>query len=211
MRFHFSHSALCLAAALSLGAVGTQNQPLPQSIDAFAKKMRDVQTLQTSMRQEKEIAALEETIKTTGTLAFARPQRLCMNLTGSGGTTLIIDNDRMTTIYKALNKRETTRLSTDPRARAVAEHLFLLLQAQPEALASVYELHLLHEQPLVLQLVPRAPALAKILKNIEAELDPRGFVKRLFLQEGNGDVTRWYFEQPRINEPLTDACFQDAK
>ena len=205
-------SCICLGAVIvaatalgdETGAIATAS-PAAQAI---ADKMRSIETLQVRMRQEKELQVLAETVKTEGTLTFARPRRLAIDLKGEAGATLIIDGDTMITVYKTLKRTERTSLSKDPRARAVAEHLFLLLEAEPKALAAVYDVTVLEEKPLTIRLVPRSDALAGILARVEARFDGRGFVDRLILFEKNGDLTRWEFDTPRINEPVPNSAFE---
>ena len=183
---------------------------LSPAIALVAEKMRAIKTLQVELREEKELKVLAEKVQARGTLVFARPRRLAIDLQGEGGTTLVIDGNTMPTVYKALKRTERVDLAKDPRARAVAEHLFLLLEAEPEALAAIYDLAVLEEKPLTMVLTPRPEALAKILRKVEARFDERGFVDRLALFEQNGDVTRWNFSAPHINEPVSESAFEVA-
>ena len=128
---------LCAIAVCGAALAAEPVPAVAPALQAVADKMRAIRTLQVRMRQEKEIRVLAETVKSTGTLTFARPRRLAIDLQGEGGTKLVIDGDAMITVYKALGRTERTSLSKDPRARAVAEHLFLLLEAEPKALAAV--------------------------------------------------------------------------
>ena len=205
-------SPALLPLALLLGATAGDAPPASVSpaVAAIADKMRGIQSLQVRMRQTKTLAVLAETVVSEGTLTFARPRRLAIDLQGEGGTTLIIDGDAMVTVYKALGTTERTSLSKDPRGRAVAEHLFLLLDADPKALAAVYDVAVLTEKPLRIRLTPRADALRKMLAKVEARFDALGFVDELVLSEKNGDQTRWQFDSPRVNEAVPESVFGPA-
>ena len=181
--------------------------PIPPELADLAERMRTVRSLAARVYQEKEIAALAEVVRNEGRFAFARPRRLAMDLDGPGGTLLVLDGDTMTVRYKGLDRTETTRLSVDPRARAVAEHLFLLLDADPPALARVYRMEVLGRRPLEVRLTPLAEALSRIIGHVDAQLDPRGFVSTLVIVEANGDRTRWSFREPVINAPLPSDLF----
>jgi outer membrane lipoprotein-sorting protein len=170
-----------------------------------AERMRAVQTLQVSLTQEKEMAAFGDVVRASGRVVLARPKKLLLDLEGPGGTTLVVSGDRMRLTYKALKKTEDHDLSRDLRAKAVADHLFLLLDADPQALQEVYEVSVTKRAPLEARLVPKAEALRRILRHVDLRFDAALLVETLVLQEDNGDVTRWRFSKPRVNEPLSKA------
>ncbi len=172
---------------------------IPPELLAMAAKMHEVKSLTARVRQEKELAALAEVVRNDGRFAFERPRRLEMDLDGPGGTRLVIDGDTMAMTYKGVGRTERMQLSRDPRARAVAEHLFLLLDAEPSELAKVYGLEVLQPKPLRVRLEPLAPALAQIIAHVDADLDPRGFVSMITIVEAGGDRTVWRFEAPVLN------------
>jgi outer membrane lipoprotein-sorting protein len=130
-----------------------------------------------------------------------------MDLSGPGGTILIINGDEMILHYKALKKTERHQLSRDIRSKAIAEHLFLLLDANPESLSKTYTIKVVQASPLKIQLTPKAEALRKLIATIDAEISNRGYVAQLVLNESNGDKTRWRFTDPVLNTPLDGALF----
>src|SRR5690606_24127919 len=121
--------------------------------------MAKVGTLQVNMRQQKEMSVFGEMLEAEGRLVMARPRQLMMDLSGPGGTRLVVKGNAMTIHYKALNKTERFDLSKDPRARAIADHLFLLLEADPEALQATYSVEVSSEKPLTIRLVPKPDTL----------------------------------------------------
>ena len=123
------------------------------------------------------------------------------------GTILIINGDEMILHYKALKKTERHQLSRDIRSKAIAEHLFLLLDANPESLSKTYTIKVVQASPLKIQLTPKAEALRKLIATIDAEISNRGYVAQLVLNESNGDKTRWRFTNPVLNTPLDGALF----
>jgi outer membrane lipoprotein-sorting protein len=191
-------------------AAATAAAEIPPELAAVAAKMRGVRTISASLHQEKELAALAEVVRNEGTFAFERPRRLAMDLSGAGGTRLVVDGDVMVMQYKGVGRTERTQLSRDPRARAVAEHLFLLLDADPPVLAKVYRLTVLRQSPLRVRLTPLADALARVLAHVEADIDGRGFVSAMTITEGNGDRTVWRFDRPVINQPIPAERFAVA-
>lgn len=203
--------ALTLLAALVLAPAAAPppatTQPLPPELVAMASRMRQVRSITARVHQEKELAVLAEVVRNDGRFAFERPRRLEMDLDGPGGTRLVIDGDVMAMTYKGLGRTERLQLSRDPRARAVAEHLFLLLDADPEALAALYGIQVLRAKPLRIRLVPKAEALRRVLAHVDADLDPRGFVSSITIVEGGGDRTVWRFDDPILDAPIPAARF----
>ncbi|MBI5509350.1 MAG: outer membrane lipoprotein carrier protein LolA [Deltaproteobacteria bacterium] len=204
-------SVSLLVALLSVAAAPAIEEVAPPAVPAplalIARKMQEIKSLTAHLRQTKEIKILAEVAQSEGTLTFVRPRRLAIDLEGPGGTTMVIDGDQMTLVFKAVRRTERKSLAKDPRARAVAEHLFLLLEAEPQALQQTYDLKVVSDKPLAVRLVPRAAVLAKILRQVQARFDPRGFVDLLVVEETNGDVTRWQFEDTHINPPVPETAF----
>lgn len=199
---------LVLAAIAATPPASTPATPsIPPELAAMAVKMREVRSLTARVRQEKELAALAEVVRNDGRFAFERPRRLEMDLDGAGGTRLVIDGDTMAMTYKGVGRTERMQLSRDPRARAVAEHLFLLLDADPAELAKVYRLQVLQAKPLRIRLEPLAEALANIIAHVDADLDARGFVSMISIVEVNGDRTVWRFDAPTLNAPVPPQRF----
>ena len=199
---------LVVAGAASAPAGHAATTPsIPPELAAMAAKMREVRSLTARVRQEKELAALTEVVRNDGRFAFERPRRLEMDLDGPGGTRLVIDGDTMAMTYKGVGRTERMQLSRDPRARAVAEHLFLLLDADPTELAKIYRLHVLQAKPLRVRLEPIAEALAGIIAHVDADLDPRGFVSMITIVEANGDRTVWRFDAPTLNAAVPPQRF----
>jgi len=188
-----------LGATAPTPAGGAASPAIPPELAVMAAKMREVRSLTARVRQEKELTALAEVVRNDGRFAFERPHRLEMDLDGPGGTRLVIDGDDMAMTYKGVGRTERMQLSRDPRARAVAEHLFLLLDADPNELAKIYGLEVLQAKPLRVRLKPLAPALAGIIAHVDADLDPRGFVSMITIVEANGDRTVWRFDAPTLN------------
>ena len=198
-------SVLPVLAMLASTAAGDPSWP--PEVRALAARMQRIQTLQVKMRQEKEMAVFDEVIRCTGTLTIARPRRLAMDLEGPGGTRLVIDGDRMGMHYKALGRTERMSLAQEPRAKAVADHMFLFLDLDPEALSATYQLEVRSTAPVALRLTPRPEALRRIIRQVDIRFDSRGFVDELVLTEGNGDETRWTFDDPVIDAPIDPATF----
>ena len=110
--------ALLLANALLLGAQmlrpsedGLSRQPAsspsyPAELAPLAAKMRSITTLQANVKQEKELAAFGDVMRAQGSLVFARPKKLVMDLSGAGGTTMILTGDQLVMHYKALGRTE---------------------------------------------------------------------------------------------------------
>ena len=209
------HAALVLPALALLSAAPITGAPakapapppVPPEVRAVADRMHGIRTLRVTMRQEKEMQVFGEVVRSTGTLTIARPRRLAMDLEGPGGTRLVIDGDRMGIHYKALGRTERMSLSQDPRAKAVADHLFLFLDLDPEALDETYLLEVRSVRPVVVHLTPRPDALRRIIARVEIRFDDRGFVDELLLVEGNGDRTRWMFDDPVVDQPVDPAAF----
>ena len=147
-------------------------------------------------------------MESRGTLWLSRPRRLKMDLTGPGGSTLVINGNQMAMHFKALDKTERFDLARDPRAKAIADHLFLLLDADPTGLRQTYDLQVKGTAPLRLELVPKPEALRKIIAGVDIQFDKRGFVDELRMREGNGDITTWIFDDPVINQDIDPAEFQ---
>lgn len=185
----------------------TAGEPIPPELEKVARTMAAVSSLRVTMQQQKEMSVFGEVLEATGELVLLRPRQLMMDLTGPGGTRLVVNGDTMAIHYKALGKTERFSLSRDPRAKALADHLFLLLEADPKALQGTYAVQITGRKPLQIRLVPKPEALRKVIRHVNVRFDARGFVDHLVLQEGNGDVTRWTFGDPVLNTKIPPHTF----
>jgi len=202
--------ALTLAWVVTAQAPGSPPRP-PAALEAVAAKMRTLISLQVDMRQEKEMAIFGETLRSRGTLVLARPRRLAMDLDGAGGSTLVIDGDRMAMHYKALDKTERFDLTKDPRAKAIADHLFLLLDADAAGLQETYALEVAATEPLQITLTPKPEALRRIIAQVTLRFDRNHFVDKLIIQEAGGDRTIWWFDDPVVDRPIDPERFSLAR
>ncbi|MCK5689521.1 outer-membrane lipoprotein carrier protein LolA [Myxococcota bacterium] len=186
---------------------------IPAELLQIAKVMHSVQSLQAHMEQEKELSIFGEVLKSSGTLSFSRPGKLRMELTGDGGHTLVINDDEVAIHYKSLGKTERKKLATDPQAKAIAEHLFMLLDADPKALDKVYAISIIptvsdkQSKTTAIILKPKAEALAAIINRVEVEFNAQSFVKTLTIFERSGDLTRWLLSKQRSNIKLSQELF----
>jgi outer membrane lipoprotein-sorting protein len=190
-----------MVAALLLTLVAAEPS-LPQELVTAAERLQQVHSLEARVYQEKRIAALTDVARDNGTFAFERPRRLAMDLGGPAGTRLVIDGDTMALTYKALGRTERIELSQDPRARAVADQLFILLEADVAALARVYSAAVLGKSPLRVRLTPLSETLGRIIAHVDATIAARGFVSAIDIVEANGDRTLWRFDEPVLNKPI---------
>lgn len=199
---HLSPIFFFLVSATTLSST-----PPNHELKKAALLLQSVQSLSATMHQEKELSLFGDVLKSSGHFAFQRPKKLRMDLSGPGGTILIINGDEMILHYKALKKTERHQLSRDIRSKAIAEHLFLLLDANPESLAKTYTIKIVQSVPLRVQLIPKAEALRKLIATIDAEISSQGYVSQLVLNESNGDKTRWRFTEPVLNTPINGDLF----
>ncbi|HUP45078.1 MAG TPA: outer membrane lipoprotein carrier protein LolA [Thermoanaerobaculia bacterium] len=205
-------AALCAAAvALPLSAA---RKPAAITLETVVKKVQEQQkntrTLQASFLQEKEMALLAAPEVSTGTFAFSKPNHVLWTYDSPKRVQMLISDGMMTTYYPDLKKAETIDISR------FEDRIFKYMGAS----GAIDELERYFDFTFtdtassptwILDLTPKNRAVEKRVRRIKIWIDRTTYLTTKFeYVEADGDVTRYTFENVRLNQPIEQARFTIA-
>src|SRR5688500_18525537 len=194
--------------AIALPVDAARKTPLV-TLESVVKKVQQVQkdtrTLQASFRQEKELALLAAPEVSTGTFAFSKPSNVLWTYDSPKRVQMLIAEGTMTTYYPDLQKAETIDI------RKFEDRIFKYMGASGaiDELARYFDFTFTDtasSPTFLLDLTPKNRAVAKRVKRIKIWIDRQRYLTTTFEYVGeDGDVTRYIFENLRVNQPIEHA------
>jgi hypothetical protein len=197
---------LALALAIAAGALGVASppparaeapaEPAPTSVDALFAHLARSKGLAANFREEKRIALLVAPLTSEGTVHFDRARGLARHTTSPSRRSLLLAGSTLTSWNG--KKVETIDLRSQPQLRAVADAFALTLAGDRAGLERLFHLQLTSAGQDAgsgasrLRLAPIAPALRKMVKEIEITFEGL-VVTSLRVAEANGDVATTTF------------------
>lgn len=166
-------SALALGLLISpagqvwtAGVALAETPALPPEAVATWQHLEGVAQLRASFVQTQYRSVLSTPLKSTGTLAFARPNRIRWEVEGPVHSVFVLDGAKVGSSMPELGLRETLDLSASPEASRLVEGLMVWLGGDLSIVARDYDLVWKSGPPHVAELVPKNPMLRKVLAKI---------------------------------------------
>jgi len=198
---------LCVAA-LAIPAVAARN---PDSLDAVILKVQAAQktmnTLQADFRQEKTLALLSKPEISTGRFVYSKPNNVLWTYDAPKRVTMLIANGMLTTYYPDLNKAERIEV------KQYQDRIFKYMGASGaiDELGAWFNFTFTNtaDKPYyVLDLDPKSKTVAKRVRHIKIFIDKKSYLTTQFeYTEGDGDKTRYEFQNVKINAPVEQSRF----
>lgn len=187
-------------------------QAFAQDHGAVFARLKDlaagVDTIQSAFSQEKHLALFKHMVRSTGRLAYRRPDslrweyiepsRMGFSMAGSRG--------RQWDAASGLDK--DFDLASDPVMAVVSEQLFAWAAFDLDALRRKYTIAIRGDSPVRLRLEPLRTSMREFIDHLDVEFAPDGrSVCRVEIHEQDGDFTRIVFSDTVINAPLPGGTF----
>lgn len=177
--------------------------PADDARDRIAKQSAGIESIQATFDQEKRLSVFQETLRSSGRFAFARPDRLRWELLSPVRTGFVLKGNKGERWHEMMDRREAFSIDRDPVMRAVSEQLMAWASADFARLEAQYEISTLRDAPARFRLVPRSAVLRDQLEAIEVTFAPgERHVAEVFVKEKNGDSTRLTFKGVQLNAAL---------
>ncbi len=208
----FFAASLCVAAlALPASAAGTARS---DSLDDVIRKVQMAQTktntLQADFRQEKTLALLSKPEVSTGRFVYSKPNNVLWTYDAPKRVTMLIADGMLTTYYPDLNKAERIEV------KRYQERIFKYMGASGaiDELGAWFNFTFTNtsDKPYyVLDLDPKSKTIAKRVRHIKIFIDRKTYLTTQFeYTEGDGDKTRYEFQNVKINAPVEQSRFSIA-
>lgn len=202
-----------LAAAIALivpATASADSRPtgtLAKVIAEVAKKQKNIQTLQATFQQEKEMSMLAKPEVSTGSFVYAKPNQVLWRYQTPKPVTMLIANGWLTTYYPSLKKAERLEV------KRYQDRIFRYMAASAALgdLGKYFNFKFIESKkdPLyLLELTPKTKTVERRVRKIKIWIDSKSYLTTRFeYTEGDGDVTRYAFSNVRINAPLAKDTF----
>jgi outer membrane lipoprotein-sorting protein len=159
---------LVLATLASGSAAAQPTQPdTPLDLQALMADMAALPQRHDTFREERQLPQLDQPVVTTGTLTWRRPDYLEKDTTAPAQERVVINGDQVQ-ITSADGQPKHVDLSQSPELRVLVEALRGPLSGDITALRRLFDIRQAGTwSGWVLQLVPRDPAAARFLREIQ--------------------------------------------
>ena len=194
----------CLAAP-----VGAAEREIEPTLQRIREAAAGVETISSTMVQEKYLKAFAEVLKARGHFSFQRPDCWRWELTEPVLSGLSVCGVKGRRWHEKGGKPQSFELADKPWLRHFAIQVTAWTTADFDFLQKQYVLTLLSSEPPSLKLVPREAAARRLIASLEITFsgDYR-YVTRIIIREADGDYTAINFLDVIINQPLPEACFK---
>jgi outer membrane lipoprotein-sorting protein len=183
------------------------NDRIPSYLSEIEKASASLATLQSSFTQKKNIAILQESVVSKGTLLFKKDNKLCWEYTSPYYYLFVLNGD------KVFIKSDKSTSQFDTKSNALFKEISLLLVnsisgtglIDPKKFdALFYESTTLVE----VRLTPKNKALKSFLSTIILYFEKRSYlVSSIEMIEPSGDTNIIVFGEVKLNQPINDEKF----
>ncbi|MFO8072770.1 MAG: outer membrane lipoprotein carrier protein LolA [Polyangia bacterium] len=163
-------------------------------------------TLTADFAMERSIAALSDTIRSTGRLKLGGPGLLYWEMLEPSRSVLVVNGDRAWIHYPDLGVTKSFQLEKDPVMRVMAEHMLALTAGDYDQVGELYDVEKLEDGSI--RLVPLQETVKGVFQEIRVLRESAGVVSWVELRSPSGDRTRIEFTNVRAGAPIDPASFE---
>lgn len=188
-------------------AVAAEPAPIPPEAEAAWAQLASVQRLTARFEQTQHRSVLAAPLKSTGRLAYQRPDRVRWEVDGPVRSVFVLNGARVSTAMPDLDHRETLDLSRSPEAARLVQGLMVWLGGDLERVARDYDLAW-QAGARTAELTPRDEALKKLLARIVIRMEgepPQ--IRSVTLHEPTGDRVEIALRDVVRDPALPDGTF----
>ena len=175
-----------LPVVLSVAPAG---KDVPRELAPLREALQRTVSISARFEQKKHLAALRDTLTTTGHLSYHRGGSLVWHTDPPGESELVLEGSTATLSLAGMSSPQTLDLSSEPGMAKVFETLRAVLEADLERLTPLFALRVVRSRPLRIALTPRTEGLARSIAGIELEFDSQYRLRLVSLREPDGDWT----------------------
>jgi outer membrane lipoprotein-sorting protein len=188
-----------------------------ESLEALLRRIenahKDHRDFSGSFDQRRYLPLFEDTIESSGTFAFRRPDHVRWEYSAPHRSVLVVRGDSGHRWSAATDRVERFRLADDRGLDAVVNQLFTWFRGEFTKLTDDYEVSIEQREPPILELTPKAEAVRRYISRIRVTLDAELNIKSIRLlepaEEGEEPgYTHYEFKDTRLNRDLEDSVFR---
>jgi outer membrane lipoprotein-sorting protein len=181
---------------------------LEQIIDQHCRARQATTTIKAKFTQTKVFTLFEETEISSGTLFFARPDRICWQYRDPDKSTIVIKSDAGWSVFPHIKQIQKFKLNGSKTNKILS---IVGFSACGTALTDTFDIELGEggNDIYLLLLKPIDPDVTPFFSRIDLFLDRSDFLPRkIVLHEKSGDLLRFNFTDLERNKILDESVFE---
>ena len=211
MKSCFAYLLLLLCCApLAFGATQqSEETKLPEVFSRLQNAAAETWSLSSDFVQEKHLAIFAETLLSKGHFSYQKPDHLRWELLTPVPSGFVLRGQQGERWNGLSRETSVFRIDRDPIMGIIAEQLLAWAKVDIEWLKSRYQIELLSDQPVRLQLFPLDQGEAGFIEQLQILFAVNNsHVKLVEMHEVGGDKTLLHFENATMNQTLSAETFQ---
>lgn len=199
---------LLVGLALAAPPLAADNNGLEIILAQLKAAAAEVETLQSTFVQEKNLEMFEQQMLSSGRMVYVQPDQLRWELLSPVASGFILKREQGVRWNAVSQQTQHFSVSTDPLMGVVAQQLLAWARVDLEWLRERYHMALMSTEPVLLRLTPLDPGEAEFIEQIQVTFDPlQGYVSDVLILEQSGDSTGLRFSDVRINDSVAAEAF----
>ncbi len=191
--------------APELSAPELSEQAVLQNLERAASQVRSIQC---DFVQTKQLKVFAEKLVSKGRMLLEKPDKLRWEYLEPSRQGFVVNGERAMRWSEFSDEPERFAIEDDMATRIIAEQLLAWAGVDLPRLRKSFELEVAQTTPPVLSLTPLSDKLGQYLQRIRVSFGPDArSVRRVQIQEQDGDETLLEFENIKLNEPLPQGAF----
>jgi outer membrane lipoprotein-sorting protein len=150
-----------------------QEEANPETLDELLERVekahKEHKDFKGKFEQTRYLPLFSDTVKSSGTFAFKRPDKVRWEYSTPHKSILVVSGDSGRKWSETTRKVESFKLSDDRGLDAVVKQLFRWFKGEFTKLKDDYTVEIKARDPVKLSMVPRSEALRKFIASIEVE------------------------------------------
>lgn len=190
-------------------SVAADNNELEAILAQLKAAAAEVETLQSTFVQEKNLEMFEQQLLSSGRMIYVQPDQLRWELLSPVASGFVLQGEQGVRWNAVSQQRQRFSVSADPLMGVVAQQLLAWARVDLDWLRARYHIKVLTTEPVVLELTPIDPGEAEFVAHIQVTFDPmQGYVSDVLVLEQSGDSTRLRFGDVRSNDSIAPGAFE---
>ncbi|MCB9764725.1 MAG: outer membrane lipoprotein carrier protein LolA [Alphaproteobacteria bacterium] len=190
-----------------LAAPGAAPDLPPDAVAAWTE-MAQVQSLEARFVQVRHSKLLSKPIESTGTLRFARPDKMAWAVETPARSTFVMDGTLVGMAFPDLGVREEIDLEGNPEVARLVAGMMIWLAGDADQIARDYAVTWTAGSPALAVLEPRSKELAAIIARLELHIGGSPLtVQSVTIHEPDGDRVEIRLSDVSFNPTLPDGAF----
>lgn len=198
-----------------IGVAGEEDSavPAPGLNEALARveaKISDLQTVQTSFVQEKELAAFSQKIVLKGAVSLQKPSLLAWRVFEPARCTIVIDGTTLRQWDEDSNQVQEISLAQNPAFQTAIGQMKQWFSGSYRSLLNDWAITIQSQDPLTLAFTPHTTALAaQVIRHVMVVFrEDEQYLQEIHIAEQSGDRMLLRFVNTRLNEPIDPAAWE---